>query len=84
LKEEAAALRTALKVLDEQKGDARSVDSSLKVLRKLEKEGLLEAFILLALPDEGIAQDFPEYRRTNIEKLRRYVKDYVLTGGGQP
>jgi tetratricopeptide (TPR) repeat protein len=84
LKEEAAALRTALKVLDEQKGDARSVDSSLKVLRKLEKEGLLEAFILLALPDEGIAQDFPEYRRTNIEKLRRYVKDYVLTGGAQP
>jgi hypothetical protein len=45
---------------------------------------LLEAFILLALPDEGIATDFPAYRKTNVENLRRYVKQYVLTGGGQP
>src|SRR5215213_1959291 len=55
LKEEAAAFRSALKVLDEQKGaDAKSIDPSLQILRKLEKEGLLEAFILLALPDDGI------------------------------
>ncbi|HEX6715957.1 MAG TPA: tetratricopeptide repeat protein [Pyrinomonadaceae bacterium] len=83
LKEEAAAMRAALKVLDEKKGDANSVDPSLQVIRKLDKEGLLEAFILLALPDEGIAKDFPAYRKTNIENLRRYVKQYVLTGGGQ-
>jgi hypothetical protein len=63
--------------LDKQEGDA-----SLQILKKLEKEGLLEAFILLALPDEGIVQDFGAYRKTNIENLRRYVKQYVLTGGG--
>ena len=78
LKEEAAAMRAALKVLDQQKGDP-----SLQIIRKLDKEGLLEAFILLALPDEGIAKDFKAYRTTNIENLRRYVKQYVLTGGGQ-
>jgi tetratricopeptide (TPR) repeat protein len=78
LKEEAHALRAALRVLDKQEGDA-----SLQVLKKLEKEGLLEAFILLALPDEGIVKDFAAYRKTNIENLRRYVKQYVLTGGGQ-
>ncbi|HJS23299.1 MAG TPA: tetratricopeptide repeat protein [Pyrinomonadaceae bacterium] len=78
LKEEAAALRAALKTLDQQKGDP-----SLQVIRKLDKEGLLEAFILLALPDEGIASDFKAYRSTNIENLRRYVKQYVLTNGGQ-
>ncbi|HKG77989.1 MAG TPA: tetratricopeptide repeat protein [Pyrinomonadaceae bacterium] len=84
LKEEAAALRGALKVLDEQKGaDAKSIDPSLQILRKLEKEGLLEAFILLALPDDGIVQDFAAYRKTNTENLRRYVKQYVLNGGGQ-
>ena len=84
LKEEAAALRAALKALDEQKNvKAENVEPSLRVVRKLDKEGLLEAFILLALPDEGIASDFKAYRTTHIENLRRYVKQYVLTGGGQ-
>ena len=76
LKEEAAALRAALRTLDKQPGDA-----SLQVLKKLDKEGLLEAYILLALPDEEIAKDYLAYRRTNIEDLRRYVKLYVLNGG---
>lgn len=83
LKEEAAAMRAALKVLGESKGtDANKIDPSLAMIRKLDKEGLLEAFILLALPDEGIANDFPAYRKTNVENLRRYVKSYVMTGGG--
>lgn len=81
LKEEAAALRGALDTLKNQKLDPKNLDPSLQVLQKLEKEGLLEPFVLLALPDAGIAQDFPDYRRANLEKLRRYVKDYVLTGG---
>ena len=84
LKEEAAAMRAALKSLDAQKKDAKTEgDASLQVLAKLDKEGLLEAFILLALPDEGIASDFGDYRRKNVENLRKYVKQYVLTGGGQ-
>ena len=81
LKEEAAALRGAIDTLKNQKLDPKNIDPSLQTLQKLEKEGLLEPFILLALPDAGIAQDFPDYRRVNLEKLRRYVKDYVLTGG---
>jgi tetratricopeptide (TPR) repeat protein len=83
LKEEAAAFRGALAALENQKIDARNVDPSLQILRKLDKDGLLEAFILLAMPDAGIANDFVAYRRTNVENLRRYVKQYVLTGGGQ-
>lgn len=85
LKEEADALRAAIKSYeDAQKKDAKSTpDASLQVLAKLNKEGLLESFILLALPDEGIAQDYREYRRTNLDDLRRYVKQYVLTGGGK-
>jgi hypothetical protein len=84
LKEEAAAMRAALKVLDEQKNvKAENIDPSLQIIRKLDKEGLLEAYILLAMPDEGIAQDYPAYRRTNLADLRRYVNEYVLTGGGK-
>jgi len=78
LKEEAAALRGALDTVKKDKVE----DPSILVLRKLNDEGLLEAFILLALPDAGIANDFPTYRKTNVENLRRYVKSYVMTGGG--
>jgi tetratricopeptide (TPR) repeat protein len=82
LKEEAAALRGAIEAVENQKLDPKNVDPSLQVLRKLNKEGLLEAYILLALPDQGIAADFPTYRKSNVDNLRRYVKQYVLTGGG--
>jgi tetratricopeptide (TPR) repeat protein len=82
LKEEVVAFRAALKVLAETKNaDPQKIDPSLKTLAKLDKEGLLEPFILLAMPDEGIAKDFPAYRTDNAEKLRRYVVDYVLTAG---
>ena len=82
LKEEAAALRGALEAVKSRKAGDKNIDPSLQVLRQLEKEGLLEAFILLALPDEGIAHDFAAYRKTNTENLRRYVKLYLMTGGG--
>ena len=83
LREEAAAMRAALKTLNDNQNaaNANDIDASLQVLRKLEKEGLLESFILLAMPDAGIAQDFTAYRRTNVDNLRRYVKQYVLAGG---
>ncbi|HEU4797214.1 MAG TPA: hypothetical protein VFT02_16385, partial [Pyrinomonadaceae bacterium] len=82
LKEEAAALRAALKTYDGQKKtNPKATDASLQLIAKLDQEGLLESFILLGLPDEGIVQDYFEYRRTNLEALRRYVKQYVLTGG---
>ena len=83
LKEEAAALRGALEAVKNAKADPKTEDPSIQVLRKLNNEGLLEAFILLALPDAGIANDFATYRKTNVEDLRRYVKSYVLTGGGK-
>ena len=82
LKEEAAALRSALKIYDSQvKKNPKSTDASLQLLAKLEQQGFLESFILLALPDEGIVEDYLEYRKTNLAALRRYVKQYVLTGG---
>jgi hypothetical protein len=49
----------------------------------LNDEGLLEAYILLARPDQDIANEYPAYRGQNREKLRRYVVEYILTGGGK-
>ena len=88
LKEEVAAMRAAVKVVAEslEKKDEKKIaqpDPSLETIAKLDREGLLEAFILLAIPDRGIVQDFTEYRRSNVDKLRRYVNQYVMTGGGK-
>ncbi len=84
LKEEAAALRAVIAGLSNEKkeNDVSKLDASLQTLLKLEKAGVLEAYILLATPDEGIVHDFAAYRRANSDKLRRYVVEYVMTGGG--
>ncbi len=85
LKEEAAALRAVVAALSNQKKDdeTKALDPSLQNLVKLERSGVLEAYILLARPDQGIAQDFAAYRSANKDKLRRYVVEYVLTGEGK-
>jgi tetratricopeptide (TPR) repeat protein len=81
LKEEAAALRAVVRALPKKEKDAKKLEASLQTLIKLEGDGLLEAYILLATPDQGIAQDFTSYRRANADKLRRYVVTYLINGG---
>ena len=78
LKEETSSIRAALKQID-----AKSTDPSLTALAKLDKEGLLEPYILLARVDEGISKDFVAYRKEHIDKLREYVTKYVMTNGGK-
>ena len=81
LAEEVDALRQVLSTATSDK-TVKNLSPSLAKLKKLDEAGLLEAYILLARPDEGIAQDHPPYLKQNREKLRRYVMEYVVTGGG--
>lgn len=80
LAEEADALRSVLTLATADK-KTKTLSPALAMLKKLNDDGLLEAYILLARPDQGIALDHPAYLRDNREKLRRYVVLYVLTGG---
>ena len=82
LAEEADALRMVLAAAAGDK-KTKTLSPALAKLKKLDEEGLLEAYILLARPDQGIAQDHPAYLRQNRDKLRRYVVQYVLNGGGK-
>ncbi len=81
LAEETDALRS---VISTAKSDKRTktLSPSLSRLKKLDEEGLLEAYLLIARADEGIAQDHPVFLKQNRDKLRRYVIEYVLKGGG--
>ncbi|HZG51063.1 MAG TPA: tetratricopeptide repeat protein [Pyrinomonadaceae bacterium] len=79
LREEADALRAVVESVKTQTKERKikTLDPSLARLVKLHDEGLLEAYILFARIDQGIAQDYAEYRKTNRDKLRRYLMEYV-------
>jgi tetratricopeptide (TPR) repeat protein len=80
LKEEAAALRIVAEIAsrDLKDGKVQSLDESLNNLINLNDAGLLEAYILFARPDQGIARDYDTYRKANREKLRRYWLEIVI------
>jgi tetratricopeptide (TPR) repeat protein len=82
LSEEAGAIQSvlALAIADKK---VKSLSPALAMLKKLSDEGLLEAYILLARPDQGIVRDHAAYLKQNRDKLRRYVVKYVLPGGGE-
>lgn len=76
LKEEAEALRSVIaraKALKPAK-----LNPQIAGLAELDRNGVLEAFILMANPDPDIAQDHAAYLRTNRDKLRQYVLSYVI------
>ncbi|NOT49312.1 MAG: tetratricopeptide repeat protein [Acidobacteria bacterium] len=74
LAEEADSLRAAVKAAQTGKSSSKHFET----LSQLDKEGLLEAYILLARANEGIAEDHPEYLKNNRPKLRQYVANYVI------
>ncbi|HEX8709658.1 MAG TPA: tetratricopeptide repeat protein [Pyrinomonadaceae bacterium] len=81
LLEEAAALRAVAAAAgkDAKSGKIKTLNPALESLVKLNDAGLLEAYILFARPDEGIARDYETYRRSNREKLRRYWTELVAS-----
>jgi tetratricopeptide (TPR) repeat protein len=79
LAEEAEALRGVAVMA--KAGKKPDLDPPLANLVRLNDAGLLEAYILLAHPDEGIAQDYERYRKDNRPKLRRYLLEFVISHG---
>jgi tetratricopeptide (TPR) repeat protein len=79
LPEEASALGLVIEVVKRKQKENKitRMDESLANLLKLSDQGLLEPYILFALADQGIAKDYDEYRKSNREKLRRYLVEYV-------
>jgi tetratricopeptide (TPR) repeat protein len=83
LKEEAAALRMVAEACakDLKSGKVKTLETSLESLMKLNDAGLLEAFVLFARPDEGIAHDYAAYRAANRDRLRRYWLEVAIIPG---
>lgn len=85
LAEEMEALKMVLSSLEKdlKENKIKNLDPSLAALKKLNDAGLLESYILLARADQGIAEDYYLYFKNNSDKVRRYVIEYVMTGGGK-
>jgi len=82
LAEETDALRMVLIGVKDSK-KYKKLDSSLAMLKKLDAEGLLEAYVLFVRADAGIKHDYAAYRQNNRDKLKRYLTEYVMKNGGQ-
>ncbi len=80
LAEEYDALHTVAMVVRNavKDGKIKSLDPQLATLLKLDDAGLLESYILLSRPDQGIAQDYMAYRSTHRDKLRQYIEEFVV------
>jgi tetratricopeptide (TPR) repeat protein len=79
LKEEASALTVVAETAFRDLNDGKlKGDASLSNLIKLWRADLIEAYVLFARANQGIAQDFPAYRKENREKLRKYWLDFVI------
>jgi tetratricopeptide (TPR) repeat protein len=80
LQEEAESLGMVAQFVaeDVKKKKIKQLDPALASLLKLHEAGLIEAFVLLAKPDAGIAKDYEAYRKENREKLRKYLEEWVV------
>jgi tetratricopeptide (TPR) repeat protein len=88
LKEESDSLHTMVKVISELKSkkdsDNSTLDPSLAMLVKIDEAGLLDPFVLLNRADNGIAQDYPDYRAANRDKIYRYMDEFVVPKTPEP
>ncbi len=78
LREEVEALQGVAKMAAELKGKKTKLNSQLETLINLDQDGLLEAYILLARPDNSVAREHFAYLKNNRDKLRQYVLKYVV------
>ena len=78
LAEEAESLRAVIAVVKEQKIPEDKLDATLKSLIALDKDGMLECWILLNGADRGIVEDYAAYRATHRELLHAYIDRYVI------
>lgn len=78
LQQEVEALKAALQVARELGATIIEKDVSVVNLQRLEKKGLLEAFVLIHRPTKEIFSQYADYRKEHWDLLRRYWTEEVI------
>jgi hypothetical protein len=76
LPEEAQSIRVALSTLTKVPPD--KLDATWKTLTALDKDGMLECWILLDHADQGMAQDYVAYRSGHRDLMHAYIAKYEV------
>jgi hypothetical protein len=76
--EEVDALGQAAKVMTGAKPEAMAGDPDLHLLKKLADAQMLEPYVLLSVPDRGIAIEYFAYREKNRKQLEEYLSQFVV------
>lgn len=76
LAEELDALQSVVSMAESLK--PKKLNEQIALLARMDKEGVLEAYILLAIPDQGIARDHRAFMLAHRDKLKKYVRSYVM------
>ena len=61
------------------KKQRKKLDAEAQTLLKLKESGLLEAYVLISRPDNGIAQDYAPYRAEHRDKLIQYISEWIIS-----
>ncbi len=78
LAEEVDSIHLFLVGLRERKVKESQYDPTTRSLIALEKDNMIECWILLDAPDNGTAQDYVAYRAAHRDLLRAYIEKYDL------
>ncbi len=83
LPEESEALTAAARFLERLMDDTKTAELLMSnptagLLLKLYEAGLLDAYVLFSLGDDGIAKDYVAYRAKNRDKLETYMDKFVM------
>ncbi len=80
LQEEVGALRRVAETTkrDLQTGKIKNAHESLINLIKISDADLLESYVLFPRVTDEIAEDYDGYRKTNRDKLRRFIVEFLI------
>lgn len=89
LAEESEALSAAAEILQKLKGQDESAgavnaDPIAPLLLRLYEAGLLDAYVLFSLGDDGIVKDYAAYRTQHRDKLEAYLDRFVMPSVDPP
>jgi tetratricopeptide (TPR) repeat protein len=76
LLEEATSIRMMLTVVKENRTPLDKLNKSTLLLMDLDRQGMLECWILLDDADQGIAQDYVAYRKEHRALMEQYIAKY--------
>jgi hypothetical protein len=52
--------------------------ADLAVLLKLSETKMIEPYVLLSAPGQGIVRDYEAYREQNRSKLKEYLSEFIV------